>query len=326
MNFRYRFNIGGPTLQANDEHDNHAVDRLPLVRTSEFYYGLVGTFLALLLVKWIFPNLLPFEIFQFWTVSFDWQKILSIPWWLLLVGPVLVIVYSIVTRNSRMDNIRILEDFKEDFKTSVLAGIFEEVSFRWLSFYWAIVALGASTWFVTQVVETSDLWKQCVEYWFLSLIVLVILNFIGAGALALVKDNDTGCLVKLIGIAIGLTVFVLDIILIIVIMWHIGYWLYNLVMIPIVNFISQGQLDIWLYNYGWIVGASLISVNWSFGSGHVNNCLLSFIDAWIFGLIMFWITFNFGLPLAIAMHVVYKVLLHMIRVVDSLVELNQEAR
>lgn len=300
------------------------------VNTFSFYVVLVLTFLLVVAIKtWWWPEVIPFDIFQFFFIKWDWQKLQEIPWFLMLVGPLLTLFVAALTTTGRAGSILVLEETAGNIATSIKAGVFEEASFRWIVFFLAIVtfsslenlvrSLGAnSAWLWI----TSNLWLSIP----LILLALAGLNVFGLVAFAIVADNETdGCATKLIALIVILAVVVLDVVAFVTFFWSWTLWFYTL-LVPFTDWITQAKLHQELYGYGWAVGAALVSVNWSFSEGHSYQGPQGIVNSWIFGMIMFWIMFNFGLPVAMLLHATYNVAIDVIRAGDAILELGDHAR
>lgn len=297
---------------------------IPLVRTVTFYKVLAATFVVVLFLNWVLPGVLPFGIFQFFFFKISWAKLAEIPWILLLFGPVFVLVRAIFFKNDRERNIETLENTTDSIWTSILAGVFEEASSRWIGFFLVI--------FLFSGIDAITIWVGGIlgaaltsNLWFLAITVvsLIVLNLAAALARAVIDDkSNRGCLSNSMAAIVIFTTMFVDIVVAAVVL----RLAFSLLFIPAVDFITQGRLHQQLFGYGWAATAALVSVNWSFGTGHKSQGLIGVIDAWIFGMIMFWLTFNFGLPVAMLVHVGYDILLSLIRAADAVVELGAEKK
>lgn len=63
--------------------------------------------------------------------------------------------------------------------------------------------------------------------------------------------------------------------------------------------------DLLFHAAGWSVGAAVLASNAGFRDGHKYQGVFGWIDAWFFGMFMFWICFKHGLPAAILVHFAY---------------------
>lgn len=77
---------------------------------------------------------------------------------------------------------------------------------------------------------------------------------------------------------------------------------------PAVNFLTLYGMENYIYHSsGWALGASIIVTNAVFAYGHKYNPV-ALINSWFIGMLLFLITFKFGLPVAIGIHIVYDLL------------------
>lgn len=294
----------------------YAVDSL------KFYLQIGGLFIGVLFFKWLLPEAIPFGIFDFWYFAWDWAKLAQIPWPLLLFGPVLTLLGAIFTKKSFWANREQVDEFGTDLRRSVLAGIFEEMRFRWIGFFYAIV-----TFYGNQVVidwlSQNSVFDWMKTHWFLVGLGLVVINVLGLLSMALLQDKSIrGCM--LISIAFGLmaTMVVVDLAL----LAPLTKWWYTTWAIPTANWICQGRLSLQLGDFGWTVAAALLSVNWKFGEGHGYQGCIGWANSWVIGMLMFWIMFNFGLPVAMLIHAVYDIAIDLIRYTDARIELAARSR
>ncbi len=288
----------------------------PAVNTPEFYVSLIFLFLVLLVLNWAFPNVLPFEVFEFFKWEFSWGTFLKTPWMLLLFGPVLALIGAASTRYSPIQRYKILREAGDDFWTSVKAGIFEEISFRWLLFFYMIFIFTGyehlHDWLSTISLMTAFMsWP-----WWAILLAVIFLNFAAAICFAIAKDKDVGCTISLIFLVWGILFVLVNGAITVM----ITKWLYIEALIPFTNWITAGWLSTQLTEYGWIVAAAIISSNWRFGSGHIYQGCVGFVNSWVLGMLFFFIMFNFGLPLAILLHALYDIVLTFIQYTDALLE------
>ncbi len=125
---------------------------------------LVVSFFALIiicLVKWLRPQTIPFDLFHFWQIKgsmWDWTIIA----WPMFAWAVGLTIINCLTRFDPHANAE--ERFLVGTAMSVFAGVVEEICFRWIRFFAAIVGLkvinyiffgwlgfGIAEWFYTNV-------------------------------------------------------------------------------------------------------------------------------------------------------------------------------
>jgi hypothetical protein len=286
--------------------------------TGEFYVGLTIIFILVGATKIFFPALIPFDMFEFFRFSFNWETLSQIPWVLLLFGPILTIVVSLFTKNGRFENQRIKREFDQDIWTSIKAGIFEEAAYRWLSFYFLIALFSLRDIAFNWLMSVGWIAAIFSLHWLGIVAILVVANIIGLIAYALIQSEGTGCITKAIAFLVLIAVILIDITLFL----GLVKWWYTDLMIPLVNLVTLGKLGPQLLDYSWMVGAALVSSNWSFGEGHIYQGCVGWANSWIIGMLMFWFAFNFGLPFAMFIHALYDVILRVIRYADANAELT----
>lgn len=107
--------------------------------------GFLG-FLFVLLVKALWPEMIPFDLFQFFGngdiaggVKASW------PIFLWVIG--ITLVSAVFTLNSPHLNRNAEAILVDDFFRSAMAGLFEEALFRWIFFYSAVAAVQMANFF-----------------------------------------------------------------------------------------------------------------------------------------------------------------------------------
>lgn len=90
------------------------------------------------LIKWIWPTSIPLNIFQFWT--FDKFTILA--GWPIFVWGIFAQSLSCSFRSYKHHEIiNAEEDWAKNMVASLMAGVFEELTFRWVLFYSAFIGV-----------------------------------------------------------------------------------------------------------------------------------------------------------------------------------------
>jgi hypothetical protein len=83
-------------------------------------------------------------------------------------------------------------------------------------------------------------------------------------------------------------------------------WLYTQALIPLANWATFHALDPQLtQQHYWILGAAIISANADFRGAHLLNGPFNWVNAWYGGMLLFWVALNYGLWVAILVHIVY---------------------
>ncbi len=95
-------------------------------------------------------------------------------------------------------------------------------------------------------------------------------------------------------------------------------WLHQYIMCPIANFFTFGYLETYLMSSsGWQVGAAIIVSNNLFRDGHTRLGPLAFINAWFFGMYMYWVVFRYGIFPAMFIHFLYDFIIFTLNAVAS---------
>lgn len=99
------------------------------------------------------------------------------------------------------------------------------------------------------------------------------------------------------------------------------YLIYTNVLIPVADWATFRQLTEYLYNpSGWAIGAAILSTNGQFRDGHAYQGLIGWINAWFFGMFMYKVVWECGLPCGILVHVVYDIIIFSLVFIDRKVE------
>jgi hypothetical protein len=106
-----------------------------------FFSSMFFAFVIVFLAKWWNPALIPFGWFEFWPLRGSLLQAIISSWPIFVWGAGLTAIVSALTRNSREENEEAEVHLMLGFLTSGFAGVFEEIAFRWLIFYAAIVML-----------------------------------------------------------------------------------------------------------------------------------------------------------------------------------------
>lgn len=87
-------------------------------------------------------------------------------------------------------------------------------------------------------------------------------------------------------------------------------WLHNNLFGPIANITTLGYLESYLFHpSSWAVGASILATNATFRDGHLYQGVVGWIHSWIFGMIMFYMLFTYGLIACIVVHFSYDMVI-----------------
>lgn len=101
------------------------------------------SFLFVLVVQWFWPKTIPFGTFEFWKNNRIMEGIIA-SWPIFAWGSGVTLIHALITRN-RPDVNRYAEDsLIGGAIVSIIAGVFEEMIFRWTIFLSGIVAVKVS--------------------------------------------------------------------------------------------------------------------------------------------------------------------------------------
>ncbi|OGM19339.1 hypothetical protein A2771_03730 [Candidatus Woesebacteria bacterium RIFCSPHIGHO2_01_FULL_38_26b] len=103
-------------------------------------------FLIIILVEWIWPDVIPFTLFEYWKLNGSISQILKALLPLLVFGIILNVIMLVRTRNDPLINQNAEVVFGIGCGLSTFAGIFEEISFRWILFYDQIIVYKILNW------------------------------------------------------------------------------------------------------------------------------------------------------------------------------------
>ncbi|HSI21075.1 MAG TPA: CPBP family glutamic-type intramembrane protease [Verrucomicrobiae bacterium] len=109
----------------------------------------IAALLSVALIELIWPDFIPFSYFELWGIKegtvLDWLQA-GVP--VFIWGAALAALYSIFTRNNPKVNARAEQHFVAGAFTSLRAGIFEEIGFRWILFMNGIVVVEITNYFL----------------------------------------------------------------------------------------------------------------------------------------------------------------------------------
>lgn len=219
----------------------------------------VTAFVALAIVgitKLFWPDLIPFRFFEFWKIEGSLVDAVVSLWPLFLWGAGVTTIVSFLTINHPIENYYAERQLLVGVLVSVWAGVVEEICFRWLIFYGAIVSIQVVNW--------------------------LFFGWAGFG---------------------------------------VAEWFYTTIIGPVADFFTLNYLHDVLFNgYGWFVGAAVISANGKFRDGHLPNGIFGWVNSWFMGMAFFYVMFNFGLPVAIVVHLLYDLFIFTVRYIDQVIE------
>lgn len=226
-----------------------------------------------------------------WSVTID--NVLRF-WPLLVYCTILTGIFTIFANDRRADG----RAFGLAIIISVLAGIWEELGYRWIFICTAMIGIVFMNWLLGT---------------FFGLILIFIILVLGAVVFYLSISSSSGATVKIIGALSGLATIASSIFLfnIVTLQGHDNpmLWFYGTILVPVINFITLGNFKHILYNPNlpqlFVFG--IIAANAKFRDGHKYQGPVGMLNAWVIGLIMMHATITYGLGTAIAVHAIYDI-------------------
>ena len=211
-------------------------------------------FIVIGALVFFWPDLIkPFRYFEFWTVKGAFWEAVKESWPLYVWG-VSATFFFMFFRRIRYTCDSPMDKFISGAWKSIRAGVLEEMAFRWIFFFSAIVLLPVANWLMG--------------------------GFMG-----------------------------LDII----------RWLYQYILCPFANLLTFGHLEPYLMKeYGWVIGAAVVSSNGRFSNAHSYQGLLGLVNSWFFGMYMHWVVFKYGILPAMFIHFLYDFFIFTLEAVGSI--------
>lgn len=91
--------------------------------------------IVIFVAEFFWPNVIPFDFFKFWHLNGSIFDVLAISWLVLMWAFALTLIEAFLTKNRKDFNENAERFFIKGIIISLRAGIFEEISFRWIIFY-----------------------------------------------------------------------------------------------------------------------------------------------------------------------------------------------
>lgn len=107
--------------------------------SDQFWDRIVASLTTLPIVMWLWPGVVPFGFFETWNVRGTPSDWFAACWPLLLWPVVLNGVIAFSSRNNKRANLAAEQLFALGAAQSLLAGVLEEITCRWLFFYLGII-------------------------------------------------------------------------------------------------------------------------------------------------------------------------------------------
>lgn len=101
----------------------------------------IALILAAIVCTFLPHKVIPFSLFHFWKINGSLWEALKISWIPFVWGAGFTLVVALCTKNSYHDNMNAEKHMLRGLLISIWAGVAEEICFRWLIFYGAIITL-----------------------------------------------------------------------------------------------------------------------------------------------------------------------------------------
>lgn len=241
-------------------------------------------------IEFYFPNFFNFPYFYFS------PNAIAYFWPLFVYATVLSLITAIDITSTKDDN----ANYLLGALTGLMAGVWEELGFRWVYICFGMIAIMFANW----------LWGSFFAWFFILLFGFVLIM----GVLLVItqhgEDQAKGILMTVFGaIMCPLSFYI-----------HGAfpdpiYWLYDMVVLPVINFVTFGGFSSILIHEGaypalFIYGA--VSANAKFRDGHKYQGPFGIINSWLIGFVMLYTTLNYGLFTAMLLHCLYNFQIHTI--------------
>lgn len=249
-----------------------------------FHYQLLSVCLLLLaggvvfITEWLNPEFFNFPYFK---LNVRWDDILRF-WPLFLYAAIMAYLSSIKLVSSNHD----AKILKWDLITSVMAGLWEELGFRWLFICTSMIVIVVTNWLFGSFLGT-----------------ILGIGVVVMGLIVLIAGKSLSRLKGLVTIALGC-----------LLAWaSIGadpmFWIYDHVTVPIASLVTFGQFGNIFYStdYPKLFIFGMVAANARFRDGHKYQGLVGVINAWIVGFIFMGAMINYGIGTAIFIHAFYDI-------------------
>ncbi len=234
-------------------------------------------------ITWFFPNFFVYPYF-YWG---GWGAVLNF-WPLFACGIGLNLVVMFLLRDDSPIHIsQNRELFFWEIATDTMAGLWEELGYRFIFVCYAMIIIGVANW----IFSVGAGWIVTIVCGIVSLILWH-------------QRERVFSILALAGAALGLLLaFYADPV----------YWIHQ-VIVYIVHFTTFFQMDPVLYGgYEKLFVFGAILANAWFRDGHKYQGLLGIVNAWYVGMVLLYATVTYGLLTAIVVHALYDMLISLLR-------------
>lgn len=235
---------------------------------------------------WLIEQFAPdFFSYPYFSWSVEWHDLAR--FWPAYLWGIAVTVLITEARSSSYD----ARLFGLGIVTSLLAGLWEELGYRFLFICFAMIMVFALNWLL------SD-----------GLIIFLAILAIG-GILAVIFGLES--LLSKIATVVVLAVVVWFLWLAMAANFDPVFWFYRNIFLTIANWMTLKQFEpifFGAYPELFVFGAFLANI-W-FRDGHKYQGLFGFINSWYFGLVFLYASLTYGLLTAVAVHALYNMFIH----------------
>jgi len=162
-------------IKIRSEIDHVAANVVQYIIYIVFVSSLIG------LINLFFPTVIPFKFLETWSWGGSLSEGLLNSWPIFLWAFTATGLAVVITRNERLENLLAEGYLKEGAITSVVAGFFEEIVFRWLMFFTAIATAQLMNFLSFGLVE-----------WFYDTVVAPFINFLTFGGIESILYHPLG--------------------------------------------------------------------------------------------------------------------------------------
>lgn len=233
---------------------------------------LAGAGILVFLIELVFPSF--FDYPYLWHLP-QLNDIMTY-WPLLAYAALMAYLSSVKLKSTNLDE----EILAWSSLTSILAGIWEEIGYRWLFICLAMVGITIANFLLNSV------------------ICFVVGGVVVVFGLYLTSEKS-----RILGI-----ITILGGILLVWLCWGANpiYLWYDYVVVPVVNVVTLWQFNHVFYNgYPPLFLFGMITANAWFRDGHKYQGPIGIVNSWIVGFVMMSAMLNHGLLTAICIHAVY---------------------
>ena len=252
----------------------------------------VGFLLLAGLVVYLTERFYPdFFNYPYFYTKFQKENLINF-WPLFFYGAIMAYIGSGMPASTK-DDATIL---RFSILTDIIAGIWEELGYRWLFICTSMILLVISNW----------LFSTFLGY--------ILGGMVVIGGISLVTTSKRKFLDRLLG-----TMSVCSGLILIYISRSTDpiFWFCDRITLPIANFVTLHRLENILYSptYPKLFIYGLVGANSSFKNGHKYQGIFGYFNSWIIGFILMYAMLTYGLTTAIIIHIIYDMEFSVIRYV-----------